>query len=650
MYSHEVAMDTFVLLQADWSVGQARRLVEHLEPTHVIVHRVDPKDYYYLYARGEALDRLQGFPDETPVYEALKLDQGTATPTRAAYTPAETAPHPCVIVDEGHVLGFLDVTVPATPVSPRHVKDMEAVFSDTLDLSRSIEVFQDTTRETGSWDGPKPSVTVPRSPPVPRSLTANFPEKVALGQTVSLLVSLGAESGSGASLPIALPVGTTVDVVVQPKRGFVLAGKGEGSLVISDQEETLPLQFKLTASELGPGKLSIFAFHQGQLLGSLTLAPMVLQAIQPMDEQPQSHAQSLSPVTTHQPDLSLLILEDESQGKRTITFRLTALDPGLGLNLKRFGPVSLHLDPFQYFQDFFQDIETLSLTTPNEQAMAEKRLADKGMVLFDSVIPADLQVLLWSLRDRIKSVQVQSEESWIPWELCKLQGKQNGRVVEGPFFCEAFALTRWLPEIGFKPILTLKKMALVVPSDSGLPLAASERDYMMSLAQGGRQVDRIPATFLELRGALAQGEYDGWHFTGHGAFRGPDPNRSAILLENQEKLTPEDLSGVVKNLGLARPFVFLNACQIGRSAMSLTDIGGWAAQFLRAGAGAFIGPYWSIYDQPACDFAEELYRRLLAGLPVGQAVKEARTAIKALGNPTWLAYTVFADSMATVQA
>jgi hypothetical protein len=39
---------------------------------------------------------------------------------------------------------------------------------------------------------------------------------------------------------------------------------------------------------------------------------------------------------------------------------------------------------------------------------------------------------------------------------------------------------------------------------------------------------------------------------------------------------------------------------------------------------------------------------LLAGLFIGQAAREARAAIKPLGDPTWLAYTVFADPLATV--
>ena len=83
--------------------------------------------------------------------------------------------------------------------------------------------------------------------------------------------------------------------------------------------------------------------------------------------------------------------------------------------------------------------------------------------------------------------------------------------------------------------------------------------------------------------------------------------------------------------------------------MSLTDIGGWARQFLRAGAGAFIGAYWSIYDQPTSDFAKEVYKRLLSGIPIGRTVQQARTAMKLAGDPTWLAYTVFADPLATVQ-
>ena len=110
-------------------------------------------------------------------------------------------------------------------------------------------------------------------------------------------------------------------------------------------------------------------------------------------------------------------------------------------------------------------------------------------MLFEKLVPADLQVLLWQLRDRIKIVQVQSEEPWIPWKLLKLQGRQDGRIVEGPFLCEVFAMTRWLPGISFKPALCLRNMALILPCDSGLPLATSEGQYVLSLADGSREVE-----------------------------------------------------------------------------------------------------------------------------------------------------------------
>ncbi|HSN88522.1 MAG TPA: CHAT domain-containing protein, partial [Thermoanaerobaculia bacterium] len=68
------------------------------------------------------------------------------------------------------------------------------------------------------------------------------------------------------------------------------------------------------------------------------------------------------------------------------------------------------------------------------------------------------------------------------------------------------------------------------------------------------------------------------------------------------------------------------------------------------GAGAFIGPYWSVRDQAAGSFARAFYRELLTGEPIGEAARRARLEVreKHPGNPTWLAYTVYADPLARV--
>src|SRR5512135_257113 len=492
MYLHEVASDSYVLLHARGAVGKARELIGCLDPTHVIVHRSEPTDSYYLYTKSEAIGRLVHHDAQRTLFDAFNLNESTATPTSDAFAAADEVPDRAVVMEEGRVVGFFDATVPPT---------------------------EKGTKRGGGEYGPA------RVRPVPRSLVTQFPDQTPLAEIVSLLVSLSAEPAEGSTLPVALPVGSAIDVVVVPKRGLVLEGKGEGTLVVSDQQETLPLQFKLRGTELGPAKLQVLAFHQGQPLGAIPLAPTVVPAEQAVGETRVSRQRNMTSITAaHQPDLTLLILEHQSNGQAVLTFRLTAADAGLELNLKPFGPVTLRTDPFHYFQEFFKDIESWPVSSPQDKAKVEQRLAAKGSMLFEKLIPTDLQVLLWQLRDRIKVVQVQSEEPWIPWELCKLQGREDGRVVEGPFLCEAFAMTRWLPGIGFKPTLSLKNMALVLPRDSGLPMATSEGEYVLSLADGGRQVVHVPATFLELRVALASGAYDGWHFTGHGGFRAPDPN------------------------------------------------------------------------------------------------------------------------------
>ncbi len=75
----------------------------------------------------------------------------------------------------------------------------------------------------------------------------------------------------------------------------------------------------------------------------------------------------------------------------------------------------------------------MPLNTPEQRQNAALNLAAKGSAMFERpLLPQDLQVLLWDLRERIKTVRIVSDESLIPWELCKLSGKENGRDRGGP--------------------------------------------------------------------------------------------------------------------------------------------------------------------------------------------------------------------------
>jgi CHAT domain-containing protein len=82
--------------------------------------------------------------------------------------------------------------------------------------------------------------------------------------------------------------------------------------------------------------------------------------------------------------------------------------------------------------------------------------------------------------------------------------------------------------------------------------------------------------------------------------------------------------------------------------MSLTGLGGWAQQFLQVGAAGFVGAMWNVHDNPARDFAQSFYTKLLAGNTIGAATLGAREEIKRYQDATWLAYTVYGHPSATV--
>ena len=397
-------------------------------------------------------------------------------------------------------------------------------------------------------------------------------------------------------------------------------------------------------------------------MGVLTLESQVVASADEVDAAPMPKREiPLPAIQGAAPDLLLIIMEHPVDGEPCLTFKLKTREPNDSPRIKReFGPVRINIDPRQYFRNFFEQFQNMPLDSDHDRRAAEFELASKGTSLYCALFPADLRAELWALRERIRSVQVQSAEPWIPWELCKLQGREDGRIVEGPFFCEAFAMTRWLPALADKLTLRLRNVALVVPRDSGLLYAESERTYLLSLGNGDRHVEAIPATMEDLLEALKSGSYDGWHFTGHGSAHDTNPDQAKLELDGGDLLRPENLCGESENLGLGQPLVFLNACQSGQGGLSLTGIGGWAERFLRAaaseeyprfGAAAFIGTYWRIDDQAALGFAQAFYKTLLEEKQtIGEAVQAARLAIRKSGDTNWLAYTVFAHPLAKLQS
>jgi CHAT domain-containing protein len=63
-----------------------------------------------------------------------------------------------------------------------------------------------------------------------------------------------------------------------------------------------------------------------------------------------------------------------------------------------------------------------------------------------------------------------------------------------------------------------------------------------------------------------------------------------------------------------------------------------------------VGTQWRVTDQVAVEVARAFYQQLVKGVPIAGALRAARDHARARfpQDPTWLAYTCFADPNASV--
>jgi uncharacterized protein associated with vWA-MoxR-VMAP ternary system len=397
---------SYIVLQSDWEVDRARKALERLDATHLIVHRL-PGDYYYLFRRDRLLTRLNGKAGNAPLWKALNLRESEATPLVPLHaTSSASAPYVAQVGQR--VVGFAD----RPDIVFGGVVRPDASFGRTG--RADVEAIRGSPGRRSSGPAASGASVSDATPEAPeRTLTAKFPKQVSQDSVEWLLVGLAASSNEVGGIPISLPIGTDIDILVEPVQGFVVEGQDKGTLTVA-VGESLPLQFKLRAVEIGPAKIRVVAFHRGQPLGAINLTPMVGEAADGKGPSAsETGSQRLAEISVQVPDLVMFIEERTTVIGREYLIRLTTRDPALGLNLKQYGPLQIRADPVRFFQEFFREIEAIPKGS-NPKCVADK-LSRRGTYLFQTVFPKDLQEQLWALRKSIQSVIIQSQEPWIPW-------------------------------------------------------------------------------------------------------------------------------------------------------------------------------------------------------------------------------------------
>ena len=241
------------------------------------------------------------------------------------------------------------------------------------------------------------------------------------------------------------------------------------------------------------------------------------------------------------------------------------------------------------------------------------------------------------------SILLLSEEPYVPWELALVPGALPDPSAP-PFLGAQARVGRWIlaqPGPGMPPphALGVATMAVVwgVYNGSrwGRLEAAEQEAAALRQAYGAESVDATIDPVLQcLQGTPAA---HALHFAIHGVYN-PGGIQDGLVLADEETISPVTVSGADLP---GRPFVFLNACQVGSGQELLGDYAGMASAFLDARASAVIAPLWSVKDTIAKEISLSFYSQAFSGEPVASVLRRQRAKYGEDGSATHLAYQYF---------
>ena len=274
--------------------------------------------------------------------------------------------------------------------------------------------------------------------------------------------------------------------------------------------------------------------------------------------------------------------------------------------------------------------------------------------------------------DEAPTLLINTSEAWIPWELARLDEDHFTDHSLLPADGEGAALGllwqvgRWVPPMrrlvdgdlpASPPVreINVSAMAVVIGDYSGadltvpaLPSAVAEgraialRYSAMPVTVSADDVARLMSNELERNGGPYRPNVV--HFAAHGQVDPNYPEYSGVLLTQAgSRLDALAVRGF-RLVREAKPFVFLNACEVGTAGTVLSEYGGLAGAFLGDGARGFIAPLWKVNDDVAAQLALDFYRHTFdEGMTVGRAMQALRHDLADSEEATGMAYVFYGN-------
>ena len=471
---------------------------------------------------------------------------------------------------------------------------------------------------------------------------SHLSERVPVGGRLSLIVSITSshptvQAYAAPLKPFTIPPGGTNVTVVVSVPGLRAQGDLEQDLWITLAGNPEPIRFSFVAERIGLHTATVQAYRHGTFLAELHAQVSVDVNADVVEGTPQ--VAQISALAAEPGEVTLQVSQTDD-GRYSFQLLGEALhSPELTRRLAG--------DPTAVVDEIVAELRSMAAGSSaySTSSLVRRRLKNLGTQLWQAVVPEAIQRQFWDQVGQIKTFTVASDRDILPWELLYPLNEN----LDNGFLVDQFPVVRRVYGQGRARGLRVGSAAYVVPP--GSPENAHCEVQAIQTRLNGLVVDRGILARLDEMIATLEAMPSLLHFACHNTFS--QHSGSSIMLEGGP-LRPTDLSVAVqtRSMAAAGPLVFFNACRTAAEAPWLAENLGWAKQFMRAGAGAFVGSLWAVRSSAAQAFAESFYDALVVqGLPLGEASLAARrSTTDQAGDPTRLAYTIYGNPAATAMS
>lgn len=504
-----------------------------------------------------------------------------------------------------------------------------AVFADQSD--RMIEIVTRSARDNGTAVPAGYNQNGGFPPTENRYLEARFPRRVRLGGSSSLEARIAVNAPSPdafASLldPLKIPdKGLMVKLSVHSSQGFRVTPSLH-EVEIRRGADSKWVQFTVEALQPGAHQLEIVVYVDGVQAGALKIESEIHALAATTEPQVMTQDMTFSPRPPG--DATLEITYDSTAN--AYHYKWIPFDGWFGSDdithpLKAVPKVRID-KLLSTINDIARQRLSLSRT------VAETLLKGEAIQLWHELIPKQLEDELLSRWSTTKRLMLRTRNDAIPWELLRPDADTG-------FLAEQFVVSRWSSSRELRKVIDMTRGEAVVPPKSPAR-ATQEVSEITTILQPKTSLAKPIDSLEVLVSRLNKAEFQLLHFACHHGY-----SSGSGIKFNDALFTPAFL-----NINhFSNPLVFINACRADHKEATFTGVASWADKFIECGAAAFVGTLWDVRDEPAREFAKAFYTLIAGGTTLGEAVLQARAKIRDPSDPTWLAYTLYADPGAVVR-